>query len=615
MTYLFFDLETSGLPIDYNAPPNDLDNWPRIIQIAWQIFDENKTLISEKCYIVKPIGFFIEKESFDLHGISHEKASKEGREIKIVLEQINNDLKDVDIIVCHNIKFDVNVLASELLRNNFSDLVSSKQSICTMVESTEFCQLHADLGGKWPKLIELYSTLFNEDFEEHDALRDVQATSRCFWKLLELNVINPHLSIGKQQIEYSGFYKIPLSKSSKEIHEKILKKYNKSNFSEIAIAAKSQAINFLGNKFSCIREENIIQEFFYLKNFYSKLETKGNNCGTEIQESFLFEIKKMILMEHLDSTYIFSDKNVSLKKKLRSFDTLSIFNVNDSEEFRNLVIMLYYYYLSLYESFLPKETQEELHSIDNTFSPVTKSLFYKYELGVKLCEILILGGEEFIYEKAKDELLSVEESFDKLWVEKLIESFNNLYYVLDSGTNKKLKAPFTKQEFYSMISVQALYNIDDLEDDFSLKIKNISGVDYQKFRNSNEENYFENFKIEISKINESFELNSLMHDLTYIYQLRIKSIDYYNRLIDEKEVEGCYIATCIYKDYNHPNVLVLRVFRDNYLSSSIFGALFIKFYYKLSPALVKLCNNKITLNKAGEISLNFLISTLKKRLI
>src|SRR5690606_15252813 len=50
----------------------------------------------------------------------------------------------------------------------------------------------------------------------------------------------------------------------------------------------------------------------------------------------------------------------------------------------------------------------------------------------------------------------------------------------------------------------------------------------------------------------------------------------------KKPKEGCYIATMIYGDYDHPQVIVLRSFRDNYLCKSYVGRLFIRFYYKVS---------------------------------
>ena len=55
----------------------------------------------------------------------------------------------------------------------------------------------------------------------------------------------------------------------------------------------------------------------------------------------------------------------------------------------------------------------------------------------------------------------------------------------------------------------------------------------------------------------------------------------------QKSSSGCYIATMAYGDYNHPQVVILREYRDQVLSKYIFGRLFIKIYYGTSPYLVK----------------------------
>ena len=61
---------------------------------------------------------------------------------------------------------------------------------------------------------------------------------------------------------------------------------------------------------------------------------------------------------------------------------------------------------------------------------------------------------------------------------------------------------------------------------------------------------------------------------------------------------GCYIATAVYGSYNSPQVLVLRRFRDETLSKSVFGRLFIKFYYRFSPPVANRLMNTRRLNSA-----------------
>ncbi len=61
--------------------------------------------------------------------------------------------------------------------------------------------------------------------------------------------------------------------------------------------------------------------------------------------------------------------------------------------------------------------------------------------------------------------------------------------------------------------------------------------------------------------------------------------------------EGCYIATACYGDYNCPEVLIFRSYRDNYLSHYAFGKLFIRIYYFISPSIAKGLKNRQIINK------------------
>jgi len=56
---------------------------------------------------------------------------------------------------------------------------------------------------------------------------------------------------------------------------------------------------------------------------------------------------------------------------------------------------------------------------------------------------------------------------------------------------------------------------------------------------------------------------------------------------EKSEGGGCFIATAVYKDYSHPDLVSLRLFRDNVLSRSRAGRSFIKFYYKYGPMIAR----------------------------
>ncbi|MDP2042871.1 MAG: 3'-5' exonuclease, partial [Algoriphagus sp.] len=68
--YLFFDTETTGLPKNYKAEITDLDNWPRLVQLAYLIYSPNGKLEVERNYILKPQNFKIPLEATNIHGIT-----------------------------------------------------------------------------------------------------------------------------------------------------------------------------------------------------------------------------------------------------------------------------------------------------------------------------------------------------------------------------------------------------------------------------------------------------------------------------------------------------------------------------------------------------------------
>lgn len=76
--------------------------------------------------------------------------------------------------------------------------------------------------------------------------------------------------------------------------------------------------------------------------------------------------------------------------------------------------------------------------------------------------------------------------------------------------------------------------------------------------------------------------------------------------------DGCYIATMAYGDYDHPQVLELRQFRDNFLNKTILGRSFIKLYYKYSPSLVEKLKNKQRINLIIRKGLDQFIKAIKK---
>ena len=92
--YLFFDTETTGKAKNFNASFKDTDNWPRVTQLAWQVYNEEGKLFKSFSSLIKPDGWEVPKEKFFIdHNMSTERCANEGVPIIDILskfiEQIN----------------------------------------------------------------------------------------------------------------------------------------------------------------------------------------------------------------------------------------------------------------------------------------------------------------------------------------------------------------------------------------------------------------------------------------------------------------------------------------------------------------------------------------------
>lgn len=190
MKFLFFDTETTGLPKDFNAPYTDIDKWPRLVQIAWIVFNDRE-IVSKHNYIIRPIGFSIPKYISDIHGISTEMAMEQGCKVDEVIKLFLHDCHYCNALIGHNISFDLNVVQSEMHRLNLGNL-KLYNTFDTMKASINYTKIPNDKHGyRYPKLIELYSKLFSETFDNmHNAMADIEATAKCFWALIDRKIIN-----------------------------------------------------------------------------------------------------------------------------------------------------------------------------------------------------------------------------------------------------------------------------------------------------------------------------------------------------------------------------------------------------------------------------------------
>jgi DNA polymerase III subunit epsilon len=184
--YLFFDTETSGLPVDYYAPPSRGRNWPRLVTLAWVLTDAAGRELRSDHSLIRPEGWEISAEAEAIHGISTEQAQRDGQPLWPVLLRLRREIIPAGSLFAHNYQFDTCVLASEFMRQGAPDPFPGKLWFCTMRGSTNICKLPGKRAGeyKWPRLAELHRHLFGIEHDgQHDALADVRACCRCFFEL------------------------------------------------------------------------------------------------------------------------------------------------------------------------------------------------------------------------------------------------------------------------------------------------------------------------------------------------------------------------------------------------------------------------------------------------
>lgn len=214
--YIIFDTETTGLPRDFNAPITDSENWPRCIQIAWQLHDEMGELVEQKDFIIQPDGFDIPFDSEKIHGISTALAQKDGIPLDDALDHFLEALSKAKFVVGQNIDFDINIVGAELHRRNKDTGLINYKKLDTCTEKTaELCKIPGGRGGKFklPTLTELHEYLFGEAFAEaHNASADVEATTRCFLELVRREVFTTE----ELEVEQEYF------KNFKETHRKLI---------------------------------------------------------------------------------------------------------------------------------------------------------------------------------------------------------------------------------------------------------------------------------------------------------------------------------------------------------------------------------------------------------
>lgn len=640
---VFFDTETTGLPKNWKAPVSDLNNWPRLVQIAWLVYDDDGEKISGKSCIIKPEGFSIPSEVAAIHGISNMRALAEGVPLQSVLDEFQSLVQSANLLVAHNMSFDEKIVGAEFLRKNFSNVLETKTKICTMESATDYCRLPGKYGYKWPSLSELHLKLFGSDFAEaHDAAVDIKATAMCFWNLKEKGVIHiPKVKVydahnpepTTKKIEVANDVDLKLYTNENYFYKNVLDDYcSTCNYKEVPLGAKAQAISFLATRFMQL-DANISPEHEFNLIMWEgtdnsmRIRNAGKSTMTSIQMEFIRLIKCRIIEDHKDFSLLKSKTNI--EDKIIAFDILSILNPNESDEWISLIKHLYNYYVAIYFDWLPPDQKpKELYTIKSSTPKQTKIISIVSEYNIESYR-----STQFLNETRSDSELK------KFLAGTLNEIKNgNTDPVKMSEIIRKVKesvqfqqtSEINKKHAGILLSIEIIGHLDWLVDNMPLlvrsSIQNLRNeLGTQTFNIHSEsllETGIQHISTNIGNIKKCLQdismfinpLNIYTIDEVQISQKTQESIDVVKSFYPNNNIKpnssGCYIATMAYGSYDHPQVIFLRNFRDTKLDASWFGRLFIKTYYKISPKMVKIFRNSEFIKRASRSILDLLISRI-----
>lgn len=194
MIWCAIDTETTGIPARGEVVTSP--SYPHLVQAAGVLYDPgiNRELAVFEL-IVRPEGYVIPDEAAAIHGIDQELALSAGVPLRLVVAAYTNFRRRAELVVGHNVDFDLGIFASALHRcGGTADALPTVPRACTVELGTDVVRLPptdrmiaVGFSDKFkrPNLSELHRHLFDEPFDgAHSALADCRASLRCYVELM-----------------------------------------------------------------------------------------------------------------------------------------------------------------------------------------------------------------------------------------------------------------------------------------------------------------------------------------------------------------------------------------------------------------------------------------------
>lgn len=172
MIILSFDTETTGL--DHSKD--------RVVEFgacAWDMDTKEEVLFEG---VIFKIPFKMDTDVIKIHKITNEMCEAEGVEFEKYAKRAHSMLSRADVVVGHNIEFDIDMMSSEFARCGMSmpDFVA----IDTLIIARRFYPSTKDVMPK-KKLSKISEHFGLPEFEAHRAADDCKRTLEILFKMCE----------------------------------------------------------------------------------------------------------------------------------------------------------------------------------------------------------------------------------------------------------------------------------------------------------------------------------------------------------------------------------------------------------------------------------------------
>jgi DNA polymerase III epsilon subunit-like protein len=204
---LIFDTETTGL-----VPKTDhqkriypaLEEYPYMLQLCFVVYHLDTESIEQEYteYIRVDDAVPILPIITQITGITREICTSRGVDVADAMTAFYHAYRRCGVVVAHNIRFDKDVIKTEMERNHHAMMdrgctspvglfhhvymrIHRMTTVCTMLDGARIPEATLCTSPyKWPKLAELHRRLFGTVPDGlHDARVDVMACLRCYLEL------------------------------------------------------------------------------------------------------------------------------------------------------------------------------------------------------------------------------------------------------------------------------------------------------------------------------------------------------------------------------------------------------------------------------------------------